>query len=132
MARILVIDDQPDICDVIKTILEDGGHSVVVASEGAEGLRFYAKCPADVVITDLHMPGMNGLDTVRAVRERSRDVKIIAMSGADTFMVEKNLQSSVINGADQTLLKPFRVRDIVNAVELVLTGQVPAGAASGD
>jgi CheY-like chemotaxis protein len=132
MARILVIDDQPDIRDVIKNILEECGHSVILAAEGAEGLRFYAKAPADVVITDLHMPGMNGLDTVRALRERSHGVKIIAMSGADTFMVEKNLQNSVINGADQTLLKPFRVRDIINAVELVLSGGGEAHAVSGD
>lgn len=130
MARILVIDDQPDVREVIQTILEECGHSVIVAAEGAEGLDFYSKCPADVVITDLHMPGMNGLDTVRALRERSSKVKIIAMSGADTYMVETNLQSSVINGADQTLLKPFRVRDIINAVELVLSGD--AAVVAGD
>lgn len=131
MARILVIDDQPDVREVIQNILEECGHSVVVAAEGREGLDFYSKCPADVVITDLHMPGMNGLDTVRALRERSSKVKIIAMSGADTYMVETNLQSSVINGADQTLLKPFRVRDIVNAVELVLSGDA-APVVAGD
>lgn len=119
MAKILVIDDQPDIREVLKTILEEDGHEVRLAAEGHEGLRLFAESPSEIVITDLHMPGMNGLETVRALRERSRTTRIIAMSGADGYMVEKNLESSMICGADLTLLKPFRVRDVLNAVQML-------------
>ncbi len=120
MARILVIDDQKDIRDVLQTILEEGGHEVRLAAEGSEALRLHAQSPADVVITDLHMPGMNGLETVRALREHSAAVKIIAMSGADTYMADKNLESSVINGADFTLTKPFRMQSVLNAINTLL------------
>ncbi len=117
MARILVIDDQPDIREVLKTLLEEEGHEVYLAAEGLEGLRVFAESPAEIVITDLHMPGMNGLETVRALREQSCPAKIIVMSGEDGYMVEKNLESSVISGADLTLLKPFRMRDVLKAVQ---------------
>jgi CheY-like chemotaxis protein len=117
VAHILVIDDQPDIREVLKTILEQAGHEVRLAAEGGEGLRLCAQSPAEIVITDLHMPGMNGLETVHALREQLPAVKIIAMSGADLYMADKNLESSVINGADRTLLKPFRVQDVLSVVE---------------
>ena len=120
MAQVLVIDDQADIRDVLKTILEEGGHTVRLAAEGAEALRLHDQSPADVVITDLHMPGMNGLETVRALRERSTAVKIIAMSGGDTYMADKNLESSVINGADLTLTKPFRMQSLLRAIANLL------------
>ena len=121
MAKVLVIDDQKDIRDVLKTILEEGGHEVRLAAEGGEGLRLHAQSPADVVITDLHMPGVNGLETVRTLRERSATVKIIAMSGEDMYMADKNLESSVINGADLTLTKPFRMQLVLRAVSNLLT-----------
>lgn len=121
MANILVIDDQKDIRDVLKTILEEGGHEVRLAAEGGEGLRLHAQSPADVVITDLHMPGVNGLETVRTLRERSAVVKIIAMSGEDSYMVERNLESSVIHGADFTLTKPFPLQQLLRAITTLLT-----------
>ena len=119
VARILVIDDQPEIREVLKTILEEEGHKVCLAANGVEGLRRFAESPAEIVLSDLHMPGMNGLETIHALREQSCSTKIIAMSGADTYMVEKNLESSVISGADLTLLKPFQIHEVLNAVQAV-------------
>jgi CheY-like chemotaxis protein len=120
MARILVVDDMPEIRDVLKTALEEFGYEVALACEGGDALRQHADTPADVVITDLHMPGMNGLDTVRAFREKHGAVKIIAMTGAETFMVEKNLESSRINGADFTLTKPFELGALLKAIRELL------------
>lgn len=120
MARILVIDDEPDVREVIRTLLEESGHEVVVASEGSEGLQRHQEQPADVVITDLHMPGMNGVETVKRFRDDFGDVKLIAISGADTYMVEKNLESSRINGADRTLMKPFNAADLFAAIDDLL------------
>jgi len=120
MARILVVDDQRDVRDVIKTLLEEGGHAVRLAAEGREALQMQATEPAEVVITDLHMPGMNGLEMVRALRAQSSVVKIIAMTGEDSYMAETNLENSVINGADFTLTKPFRVHDMLRAIASLL------------
>jgi len=120
MPQILVIDDHADIRDVLKTMLEENGHTVRLAAEGAEALRLHAQSAADLVITDLHMPGMNGLETVRALRERSASVKIIAMSGGDSYLAGKNLESSVINGADLTLAKPFPMQHMLRAIANLL------------
>jgi CheY-like chemotaxis protein len=120
MARILVVDDLPEIRDVLKTALEEFGYEVALACEGSDALRQHAEMPADVVITDLHMPGMNGLETVREFRANHAAVKIIAMTGEDTFMVDRNLESSRINGADRTLTKPFELGALLKAIEELL------------
>lgn len=120
MPRILVIDDDEAVREVMQMMLEELGHVVEVASEGEEGLRKHEKTPADIVITDLHMPGKNGFETLKELRESAEDVKVIAMSGADTYMVERNLESSRINGADGTLQKPFEFPDLIAAIERVL------------
>ncbi len=120
MSRILVVDDLPEIREVLKTALEDFGYEVVLASEGGEALRQHAASPADVVITDLHMPGMNGLETVREFREKHAGVKIIAMTGAETFMVDRNLESSRIHGADRTFTKPFELGELLRAIAELL------------
>ncbi len=125
MAQILIIDDQADIREVLKTVLEEAGHEVRLAAEGGEGLRLHGQWPADLVLTDLHMPGMDGLETVRALRECSSTVKIIAMSGADTFMADTNLESSVINGADLTLSKPFPMRSMLRAIATLIAPDQP-------
>ena len=123
MPRILIIDDEPAVRDVLQTMLEESGYSVEVAAEGEEGIRRHRESPADLVITDLHMPGKDGLATLKELREDGAAVKIIAMSGADTYMVERNLDSSRINGADGTLQKPFELRDLLSAIENLLPPQ---------
>ncbi len=66
------------------------------------------------------MPGMNGVETVKQFRDNFGDVKLIAVSGADTYMVQKNLESSRINGADRTLMKPFDLADLLAAIDDLL------------
>ena len=120
MPRILIIDDEPDLRDVLAHLLEEAGYKVEVASEGGEGISKHRESPADLVITDLHMPGKDGLETLRELREDSEDVKLVAISGSDTYLVETNLDSSRIHGADRTFMKPFNVKQFLAAIRDLL------------
>lgn len=117
MARILVIDDQQDLLDVLKEMLEGAGHVVELASNGVEGLRCHESHPADLVVTDLHMPEKDGLQTIKELRAKSPNLKMIAISGKDNFMAHTNLESSEMHGADRTFLKPFDTQEFLAAVE---------------
>src|SRR5262245_52129811 len=64
MARVLVIDDEPDVRAVIQEMLEAGGHQAVLAANGVEGLEAHHRLPADVVVTDLFMPEKEGFETI--------------------------------------------------------------------
>ena len=68
MARILVIDDQPQIRDNCREALADAGHRVIVAVDGQEGVRLYHREPVDLVILDLYMPKLDGLATIQTLR----------------------------------------------------------------
>jgi two-component system response regulator MprA len=121
MARILIIDDHADVRDVLESLMASQGYEVDVAPDGRAGLERCDAAMPDLVITDLHMPELDGLETVRELRERSNAVKIISMTGGDAYYVEKNLDSSRIHGADRTFSKPFDVQELLSTIEDLLT-----------
>ena len=81
MARILVADDDADFRDVVSVILEASGHDLQLARDGLDALRVFSEWAPDVVLLDMFMPTMDGLETVEAMRRASSRVKIIAVSG---------------------------------------------------
>src|SRR5271167_263239 len=81
MARILVIDDDPDMRAMLEQTLKSAGHEVILAADGREGVLRHGTSPADLVITDIYMPKQDGLETIREFRRRFPKVSIIAMSG---------------------------------------------------
>src|SRR2546421_220445 len=81
MARILVIDDNNDLRTIMQHMLEPEGHEVVLAADGAEGLKLQAECPAALVITDIFMPNKEGIETIYELREKYPHTIIIAISG---------------------------------------------------
>ena len=80
MARILIIDDETDVRIATRRILERAGHEVTEASSGEEGVESFNKNPADLIITDIMMPGQGGVETVAQLREQHPGLRIIAMS----------------------------------------------------
>jgi len=84
MARIIVIDDDESVRKAIRRVLEPLGHEVLEADDGAVGLTLVATKGADLVITDIFMPGQDGIVTVRQIRKEYPAVRIIAISGGDT------------------------------------------------
>jgi two-component system response regulator (stage 0 sporulation protein F) len=120
IACILVIDDDSAIRTFLRKVLEDAGYTVLLASNGREGLRLLQVSTADLVITDVLMPEQDGLDVTMALRRASPDMRIVAISGGtaefDYLDVAKEL------GAHRTLRKPLIVNDLLEAIrqELLL------------
>ena len=122
MARIMVIDDQESIRRIVRRALENDGHQVFEASDGEVGMALLEREPADVVITDIFMPGMDGIQTLREIRKRYPAIKVIAMSGGDSTGMMDLRRDAELLGAVKSLQKPFNARDIVDLVQTVLKG----------
>ena len=121
MARILVVDDQPQILDNCREALEEAGHTVLVAANGREGARLYHKSPVDLVILDLYMPEQDGLATIRELRAASPRLPIIAMSGGGvTGQSTSFLDIAKRLGAVRTFEKPIRLEELLAMVSDVL------------
>ena len=119
MARILVIEDQDLVRRMLRDTLELTGHTVIEARNGAEGLDLFRQAGADLVITDIVMPGKGGIDVVRALREHVPPVNIIAISGARGG-AEDYLELAYRMGAVKVLLKPFTPAALIAAVDELL------------
>jgi len=120
MARIIVIDDQEPIRRIVRRALENDGHTVFDASDGEAGMALLEREPAEVVITDIFMPGMDGIQTLREIRKRFTAIKVIAISGGDSSGLLDLRHDAELLGAMKSLQKPFNARDIVELVRSVL------------
>jgi len=118
MARILVIDDEADMRALLDEMLRAGGHEVVLASDGRDGVAKYRARPADLVITDLFMPNQEGLETIVELRRDFPRVVIIAMSGKTS--ASAMLSIAVRLGAVEVLIKPFQPAELLAAVARAL------------
>jgi two-component system response regulator (stage 0 sporulation protein F) len=115
MATILVIDDHEPVRTLLRTVLEKAGHEVTEAPNGRVGLEVYRARPADLVVTDICMPEMNGLDLILELTQAFLNVKVIAMSGADDL--DSALSRARLLGARQTLQKPLSMDTLLKIVE---------------
>jgi len=118
--RILVIDDDDLVRETLRSILERAGFQVVEAADGLQGTRLYRSDPVDLVITDILMPVMEGIETIRELRKINADAKIIAVSGGGRSGVTDFLGMAKKLGADRVIAKPFRPADLIDAVRAVL------------
>jgi Response regulator containing CheY-like receiver domain and AraC-type DNA-binding domain len=105
VALILLIDDDGFYRGVLRQILEDGGHQVIEAANGHDGLERFRTQPPDLVITDMRMPGFDGGEVIRKLRETSKDVRILAVSGIATLRNAEDFQAAKALGANAILSK---------------------------
>ena len=120
MHRILVIDDEKTVRDIIKKFLEKQNYIVDVAENGVTGLGLYNKNPADVVITDLFMPEKDGLETIKELLICNCEAKCIMISG-NFFCDGVNYRRIAEKlGAVYTLPKPLNFQELLTSVEHVL------------
>src|SRR5467141_302301 len=120
MARILVIDDQEPIRRVGLRAIEQDGHEVFDASDGELWIEILESNSFDVVITDIFMPGQDGIVTLRQIRKRFPAVKVIVISGGDSTGIMDLRQDAELLGAVKSLQKPFNAREIMDVVRSVL------------
>jgi CheY-like chemotaxis protein len=127
MTKVIVIDDEEDIRIVLKEVFMRAGFEVEVASSGDEGMSLLREHGADLVITDIIMPGSDGVETAYDIRMEFPKIKIIVMSGggnASTLGYEPAaittnayLASAAAIGADLTLTKPFDREELIKAAK---------------
>jgi len=134
MARILVIDDDNLLRETVSTMLVAGGHEVILAVHGDDGVRLFQEQPIDLVVCDVFMPQKEGLETVQEIRRLSASVPIISMTGSFTPEPKSSsggdpdfLRMARAFGATQTITKPFRMADLLGLVRQCLGAVVLHG-----
>jgi DNA-binding response OmpR family regulator len=120
--KILVIDDDMLLLRMITRILVTDGHEVYTASDGERGMALYRDKQPDLVITDIVMPNQEGFETILTLRRDDNPVKIIAISGMDTEMLE----TARLIGADDIIEKPFRAQELLDRVRALDTASLAA------
>jgi two-component system OmpR family response regulator len=121
MSNILVVDDDPHLREVVRYALARQGHQVREATNGADALRQHAASPADLIVLDVVMPELDGIDTCRELRKTSR-VPVVFLSSRDE---ELDRVLGLELGGDDYLTKPFSTRELVARIKAVLRRAVP-------
>lgn len=119
MAVILVIDDEASVRGFFRQVLEGAGHDVVEASSAREGLRLFRQHSFDLVITDILMPDMDGLEVTRVLHREFPKVKVIAISGGQQDVDYCSVARFL--GAHATLMKPVTVQRLIETVASLLS-----------
>jgi two-component system KDP operon response regulator KdpE len=112
--RILVVDDEPQITRVLRTSLQANGHEVQVGQDGAAALDLFLKRQPDLVITDLSMPGMDGIELTREIRSRAQTpVIVLSVRNQDSAKI-----AALDEGADDYITKPFSIQELLARVRV--------------
>jgi CheY-like chemotaxis protein len=130
MPSILIIDDEEDVRDALRMVLERAGHQVRIASNGNEALALQREEPAQLVITDIIMPEKDGVRTIKEMRQEFPGLRIIAISGGGgveplaykpgAITTTAYLAAAKEVGADRVFTKPFERKDLIQAVNELL------------
>jgi len=119
MPRILLIDDDAPLRTVLRHVLANAGHTVVEAVDGRQAIRLLHDELLDLVITDVVMPNVDGIETIMAARQQHPALPVIAMSGAPAHG-RLFLEIAAHLGVRQTLIKPFEADVLLRTVDTVL------------
>ena len=129
--KILIVDDEKIIQQLLSTILDDRGYQITCAGDGEEALRMVQSEIPDVVILDVRLPKVNGFDVCRLVKSRpsGTNVKVLMLSGigqqSDRMLAKKA-------GADDFLTKPFGIESLLKKVTILLNDGAPEWAGTGE
>jgi DNA-binding response OmpR family regulator len=118
---ILVVDDDQDLRQLVCRMLDQQGHRTLEASNGIAGLRILETTPVDVILTDVVMPDLEGLEFIRRIRRLSLSSKVIVMSGGGRGSAGDYLALATLFGADATLPKPFSATELGEVVQRIMS-----------
>lgn len=118
MASILIIDDDPKVLEALTDTLSQTGYSIRTAVDGASGIRCFEAHPPDLVITDINMPDVEGIELIRRLARSNRRVPVIAISGDPVG--SQFLKAARLLGAVETLLKPFSAAELQQKIRAAL------------
>jgi CheY-like chemotaxis protein len=121
MAKILVIDDEGLLRDLIKKMLLRDGHQVFIANDGVEGIKSFHQFKPDLIITDIIMPEKDGIEVIMEVLKENPNLPIIAISGGRrAITADFNLDSAEMLGVKGILQKPFTHEQLQEVISSVL------------
>jgi CheY-like chemotaxis protein len=118
MKKIMVVDNEPDIVDLTRTVLELGGYEVLTAYSGEECLRQLEKEKVDLVLLDIMMPGMSGWDVFNRINKKSTDIKVAFMSVLE--ISDKRKQVLLEEGLADYIMKPFDKDSLLDRIDKIL------------
>lgn len=114
MKTILVVDDDTTVLQAVTDIVQDAGYTVYTAKDGKEGLKQNSLYIPDIILTDIIMPDMEGIEFIKSIRKERKQVPIIVMSGHAIGM--KYFHTAEIFGASAGLIKPFSRRELLETI----------------
>lgn len=115
--RILLVEDEKDLAGIIKQGLEEHGYSVDMAHDGEEGLYMAENYPVDIIILDIMLPIMSGLDILKTIRKNEINTPVIMLTAKDTV---KDKIGGLDRGADDYLTKPFDFDELLARIRALL------------
>ena len=119
--KILVIDDEEDLCLLFKTILQAEGYTVLTALNGYDGIKINQKSDPDIIFLDLKMPGISGIDTLRRIRKKDPDVIVIIITG---YGDAETIRDAASLNVYEYMAKPFNNETIIMTIkEAIASGK---------
>lgn len=116
-AKILVVDDEQDICTFLSKLLNDEGYEITTVKNGYQVIEEVRKGSFDLILLDVIMPSMNGLDTYREIKKIDPQIPVIMMSG---YPVKGLVDQALSEGAKTCLNKPFTIDKVITTVKEIL------------
>lgn len=114
MNKMLVVDDEIEICEFLKLFFQERNFEVRTAYSGEEAVRVVEKVKPDIVLLDIHMPGMNGLQTLQAIKQRCPNSKVIMVTAIET---NEKIEEAMRLGADNYITKPLSLEYLEKDVQ---------------
>jgi len=111
--KILVVDNELEILNVLQDVLNILGYTPVAVTSGRDALKIFEKGKFSLVITDMVMPDINGLDLLKEIKKLDSNIPVVIITGFGSEVIEEAIQA----GADGYIEKPFKIEDIKNILE---------------
>lgn len=121
MKTVLIIDDDQKMLDLLRHYLRNEEFKVLSALDGEEGMELFERNRVDLIIIDIFMPNMDGIQTIMEVRQKSPSSRILVISGGGEYTGLEYLKQAKALGAEEALVKPFTRKDFLNTVHNMLS-----------
>ncbi len=123
MNKLLIVDDEVEICEFLKSFFEDRDFKVVIANSGTQALEQVELFQPEVVLLDIQMPGMDGLQTLKKIKELHPKVKVIMVTAVET---QEKIEEAMRLGADNYITKPLSLeyleKDVQDKIDVLSKG----------
>ena len=126
----LVVDDQNDVCLMLAALLESFGFEVVCANDGHQAIEKLAHRKVDVILTDLFMPDMDGIELISKIHQSGDVAPVIAFTGDPHYAAHSVGSAAAALGAKAVLMKPFSRDQLASAIGFVCSGKTQAAAST--